>query len=66
MCAQTIHPTPPNKQIKLLRVLSKLGAGDKAASDNMAAVVAAALKRASGGQTISNAIIYEAVRCVCA
>jgi hypothetical protein len=55
-------PFPPNPQIKLLRVLAKLGAGDKAASDNMATVVGAALKRASGGQTIGNAIIYEAVR----
>jgi hypothetical protein len=43
-------------------VLAKLGAGDKAASDNMAAVVGAALKRASGSQTIGNAVIYEAVR----
>ncbi len=57
---------PPTTQIKLLRVLSKLGAGDKVASDNMAAVVAAALKRATGGQTISNAIIYEAVRTITA
>ncbi|KIY99624.1 AP-4 complex subunit epsilon-1 [Monoraphidium neglectum] len=56
----------PFIQIKLLRVLAKLGAGDKAASDNMAAVVAGALKRASGGQTIGNAIIYEAVRTITA
>lgn len=52
----------PRPQIKLLRVLAKLCAGDKAASDNAAAVVGAALKRAGGGQTISNAIVYEAVR----
>lgn len=49
-------------QIKLLRVLAKLCTGDKVASDNAAAVVGAALKRAGGGQTISNAIVYEAVR----
>lgn len=52
----------PLPQIKLLRVLAKLCTGDKVASDNAAAVVGAALKRAGGGQTISNAIVYEAVR----
>ncbi|KAI8465281.1 MAG: AP-4 complex subunit epsilon-1 [Monoraphidium minutum] len=56
----------PFIQIKLLRVLAKLGAGDKAASDNMAAVVGGALKKAGGGQTIGNAIVYEAVRTITA
>lgn len=51
-------------QIKLLKLLRLLGAGDKAASDNMSAVVAATLRRAAAGgsHTIGHAIVYEAVR----
>jgi hypothetical protein len=52
-------------QIKLLKLLRLLGSGDKSASDNMAAVVAATLRRAAAGgsHTIGHAIVYEAVRC---
>lgn len=57
----------PILQIKLLKLLRLLCAGDKAASDNCAAVVSAALRRAASGgnHTIGHAIVYEAVRCVC-
>jgi AP-4 complex subunit epsilon-1 len=52
-------------QIKLLKLLAKLGAGDKNASDNMAAVIGATLKKAAaGGHTIGNAIVFEAVRTI--
>jgi hypothetical protein len=51
-------------QIKLLKLLRLLAAGDKAASDNCAAVVSSALRRAASGgnHTIGHAIVYEAVR----
>lgn len=50
-------------QIKLLKLLRVLGAGDKTASDNMSSVVHLALKRAAAGgnHTIGHAIVYEAV-----
>ena len=51
-------------QIKLLRLLSLLGAGDKSASDNMYAIIAETLRRANTGHTIGNAIIYECVRTI--
>ena len=52
-------------QIKLLKILAKLGAGEKNASDNMAAVIGATLKKAAaGGHTIGNAIVFEAVRTI--
>lgn len=53
-------------QIKLLKLLRLLAAGDKAASDNCAAVVSSALRRAASGgnHTIGHAIVYEAVRLV--
>jgi hypothetical protein len=51
-------------QIKLLKLLRLLASGDKAASDNCAAVVSSALRRAASGgnHTIGHAIVYEAVR----
>lgn len=41
-----------------------LGAGDRAAADGLATVVALALRRAaaSGGHAIAHAVVYEAVR----
>lgn len=51
-------------QIKLLRLLALLGAGDKAASDNMYAIIGETLRRANTGHTIGNAIIYECVRTI--
>lgn len=51
-------------QIKLLRILALLGVSDKAASDNMYAVVAEAMRKGNTGHTIGNAIVYEAVRTI--
>lgn len=51
-------------QIKLLRLLAVLGAGDKSASDNMYAMIGETLKRANTGHTIGNAIIFECVRTI--
>ena len=53
-------------QVKLLRLLALLGAGDKAGSDNMYAVVGDVMRRANTGHTIGNAIVYECVRTITA
>ncbi len=53
-------------QIKLLKTLALLGAGNKAASENMYAVVGDAMRRANTGHTIGNAIVYECVRTIAA
>jgi hypothetical protein len=53
-------------QIKLLRVLGMMGANDRAASENMYAVVADAMRRGNVGNTIGNAIVYECVRTITA
>ncbi|KAG2486441.1 hypothetical protein HYH03_014888 [Edaphochlamys debaryana] len=54
----------PFIQIKLLKILAALGAGDRTASENMAAVLAQTLRRANTSHTIGSAIIYEAVRTI--
>ncbi|KAK9837092.1 hypothetical protein WJX81_002406 [Elliptochloris bilobata] len=65
--AYDYHRTPaPFIQIKLLKTLALLGAGDKAASENMYAVVSDAMRRANTGHTIGNAIVYECVRTIAA
>ena len=56
--------TGADAQIKLLKILGCLGAGDKGASDNMYAVLADILRRANTGHTIGNAIVAEAVRTI--
>ena len=53
-------------QIKLLRILAIMGAGDRSASENMYAVIDEAMHKANTGHTIGNAIIYECVRTVTA
>ncbi|CAL8463047.1 g2581 [Coccomyxa elongata] len=61
------HRTPaPFIQIKLLKILSYLGAGDKTASDNMYAILGDILRRANTGHTIGNAIVAESVRTITA
>ena len=55
---------PAHLQIKLLKILAFMGAGDKAASENMYAVIGDAMRRANTGHTIGNAIIYECVRTI--
>ncbi|KXZ54496.1 hypothetical protein GPECTOR_4g561 [Gonium pectorale] len=54
----------PFIQIKLLKILAALGAGDRASSENMAAVLHQALRRANTSHTIGSAIIYECVRTI--
>ncbi|GIL83137.1 hypothetical protein Vretimale_11456 [Volvox reticuliferus] len=54
----------PFIQIKLLKILAALGAGDRAASENMAAVLHQTLRRATTSHTIGSAIIYECVRTI--
>ncbi|KAJ9511423.1 hypothetical protein QJQ45_029917 [Haematococcus lacustris] len=65
--AYDYHRFPaPFIQIKLLRVLALLGAGDRAASENIYAVLAATLRRANASHAIGNALIAECVRTITA
>jgi len=52
----------PFIQIKLLKVMALLGAGDRVASENMYAVIQQVMRRTDTNHTIGNAIIYECVR----
>lgn len=56
----------PFIQIKILKILASLGAGDKAASDHMYHVIQSLLRRAQSNNNIGNAIIYECVRTITA
>jgi hypothetical protein len=57
-----MHPAP---QIKLLKLLGLLGAGDQGAAENMYGVIGAAMQKAAlHGNTIGNAIVYEAARAI--
>ena len=56
----------PPVQIKLLKILAYLGAGDKTSSDNMYAVLGDTLRKANTGHTISNAIVAECVQTITA
>ena len=59
------HNIPaPWVQIKLIRLLSRLGYGDQTASEKMYAVIADTMARADAGTAIGHAISYECVRCV--
>ncbi|XP_024390606.1 AP-4 complex subunit epsilon [Physcomitrium patens] len=66
--AYDYHRTPaPFIQIKLLKILALLGAGDKHASENMYSVLMDVIKRnepgkGDPGSNITNAILYE---CIC-
>lgn len=52
-------------QIKLMKLLGMLGAGDQAAAENMYGVIGAAMQKAAlHGNTIGNAIVYEAARAI--
>jgi hypothetical protein len=53
-------------QIRLLKILGRLGVGDKGAADNMYAVLGDTLRRANTGHTIGNAIVAECVRTITA
>ncbi|KAG0630461.1 hypothetical protein M758_1G179700 [Ceratodon purpureus] len=66
--AYDYHRTPaPFVQIKILKILALLGAGDRHTSENMYSVLLEVLKRCEPGKgepatNISNAILYE---CIC-
>lgn len=52
-------------QIKLIKLLGMLGAGDQSAAENMYGVIGAAMQKAAlHGNTIGNAIVYEAARAI--
>ena len=57
------HKAPaPFLQIKILKILARLGQGEKAASEQIYEVVAKCLRVANTGSTIGNAVVYECVR----
>jgi len=61
------HKTPaPFIQVRLLKILALLGAGDKSASEHMYAVLADVMRRGNTGHTIGNAVVYECVRTITA
>ncbi|KAL3689733.1 hypothetical protein R1sor_016042 [Riccia sorocarpa] len=56
------HSTPaPFIQIKLLKILALLGAGDKPMSDNMYNVLGDVIRKNDSGTNIGNAILYETI-----
>ena len=59
------HNVPaPWVQIKIIRLLSRLGYGDQVASEKMYDVIANTMARADAGTAIGHAISYECIRCV--
>eukprot|EP00250_Pteridium_aquilinum_P009548 c18743_g1_i1 orf=243-3203(+) len=56
------HGAPaPFIQIKLLKILAVLGAGDKKASNNMYSVLGDVLRKAEPNGNVGNALIYECI-----
>lgn len=51
-------------QIKLLKILSVLGTGDKKASEQMYTIVGDIMRKCDSTSNIGNAILYESIRCV--
>ena len=59
------HNVPaPWVQIKIIRLLSRLGYGDQTTSEKMYSVIADTMARADAGTAIGHAISYECIRCV--
>ncbi|XP_050235404.1 AP-4 complex subunit epsilon [Mercurialis annua] len=60
------HQMPaPFIQIKLLKILALLGSGDKQASEHMYTVVGDIFRKCDSSSNIGNAVLYEAICCVC-
>ena len=51
-------------QIKLLKIMGLVGAGDRQASENMYNVILDSMRRANSSHTIGNAIIIECIRTI--
>lgn len=51
-------------QIKLLKILALLGAGDKQASEHMYTVVGDIFKKCDPLSNIGNAVLYQSICCV--
>ncbi|PON76157.1 Adaptor protein complex AP-4, epsilon subunit [Trema orientale] len=63
--AYDYHSMPaPFIQIKLLKILALLAAGDKQASDKMYTVVADIFRKCDSASNIGNAVLYESICCV--
>lgn len=61
------HSAPaPFIQIKLLKILALLGAGDKKASNNIYSVLGDVLRKAEPSGNIGNALIYECISTITA
>lgn len=59
------HNVPaPWIQIKIVRLLARLGYGDQTISEKMYAVIAQTMSCADAGTAIGHAISYECIRCV--
>ncbi|CAN1779685.1 AP-4 complex subunit epsilon [Linum perenne] len=54
----------PFIQIRLLKILSLLGSGDKQASEHMYTVVGDILRKCESTSNIGNAVLYECICCV--
>ncbi|CAN0880929.1 AP-4 complex subunit epsilon [Linum grandiflorum] len=54
----------PFVQIRLLKILSLLGSGDKQASEQMYTVIGDILRKCDSSSNIGNAVLYECVCCV--
>ncbi|KAK9077851.1 hypothetical protein SSX86_006189 [Deinandra increscens subsp. villosa] len=59
------HQTPaPFIQIKLLKILSLLGSGDKKSSEQMYTVIGDIMRKSDTSSNIGNAILYECICCI--
>ncbi|KAK1270187.1 AP-4 complex subunit epsilon [Acorus gramineus] len=58
------HMPAPFIQIKLLKTLALLGAGDKQASESMYTVLGDIFRKCESSSNIGNAVLYECICCV--
>ncbi|KAL2517322.1 AP-4 complex subunit epsilon [Abeliophyllum distichum] len=60
------HQMPaPFIQIKLLKILSLLGNGDKKSSEQMYTILGDIMRKCDSASNIGNAVLYECICCVC-